>query len=85
MKPRSAIANNGRGVLQWLRDAEGGRLTTGEVRWLGMEEPEAVRLAMAPSVPAEVRERIEALAVEVREGRVVLRTEYDGVELAPVA
>lgn len=81
----SAIANNGRGVLQWLRDAEAGRLTTGEVRWLGMEEPEAVRLAMAPSVPAEVRSRIEALAAEVREGRVVLGTEYDGVELAPVA
>ncbi|RZJ03221.1 MAG: BMP family ABC transporter substrate-binding protein, partial [Rubrivivax sp.] len=80
----SAIADNGRGVLQWLRDATSGKLTAGEVRWLGMEDPQAVRLAMAPGVPAAVRARIDALADELRAGRIVLETEYVGAELAPL-
>lgn len=80
----SAIADNGRGVLQWLRDAHSGRLSTGEVRSLGMEEPEAVRLAMAPGVPQAARERIESLAQAVVQGHIVLRTEYAGPEFAPL-
>ncbi|MBL8377542.1 MAG: BMP family protein [Burkholderiales bacterium] len=77
----SAVADTGRLVYRWLEDIVCGRLTRGEVRTLGMEDSEAVRLAMAPSVPVVVRGKIEALAQEVAARRLVPPLEYLGPEL----
>ncbi|MBL8382694.1 MAG: BMP family protein [Burkholderiales bacterium] len=77
----SAIADTGRLVVAWLDDVVAGRLVRGEVRTLGMEDPHAVRLALAPAVPAEVRARLDRLASDLAASRIALPLEYSGPEL----
>lgn len=77
----SAIADNGRLVQRWIEDWVSGRLTRGEVRSVGMEDEQAVRLALGPRVTAIVRARINALALEMRAGRIVLDESYAGMEM----
>ncbi|MFN0163045.1 MAG: BMP family protein [Burkholderiales bacterium] len=78
----SAVADTGRLVYKWLEDIVTGRLAHGEVRTLGMEDPQAVRLALAPRVPAALREQIGSLAHELAAGHISLPIEYSGPELA---
>ena len=78
----SAIADTGRLVASWIEDVIGGRLASGEVRHLGIEDSAAVRLAMAPQVPGKVRATIDGYAEELKPGRLTLPTEYDGPEFA---
>lgn len=78
----SAVANNGQLVYKWVEDVLAGKLAEGEVRSLGMEDENAVRLSMGADVPADVQERIEKLAASVRDGVITLQTEYTGTEFA---
>ena len=76
----SAIADTGRLVYKWIEDLMQGRLMTGELRALGIADPQAVRLAMAPRVPQEIRARVDALVEDLRAGRIALPAEYLGPE-----
>lgn len=78
----AAIADTGRLVHAWIEDVLSGRLVAGELRKLGLEDHEAVRLAMAPGVPDEIRSTVDAIAVRIRAGLIALPLEYDGAEFA---
>jgi basic membrane protein A len=78
----SALADSGRLVEVWVDEILSGKLVGGEVRELGIEDPRAVSLSMAARVPADVRERIEAVTAEVRAGKIAIDAEYAGPEFA---
>jgi basic membrane protein A len=66
----------------WVDAILTGKLVSGEVREVGIEDPQAVSLSMAARVPANVRERIEALTADVRAGNIAIEAEYAGPEFA---
>ena len=76
----SAIADTGRLVFRWVEDIVNGQLRSGEVRRLGIEDTQAVRLAIAPQVPANVRATVDRFAADLLAGRVILPLEYNGPE-----
>ncbi|MBK5957640.1 BMP family ABC transporter substrate-binding protein [Rhodoplanes elegans] len=76
----SACADSGRAVVQAVADKAAGRFAAGSIRQVGLETPEAVRLAMAPRVPEEVRARIAAIAAEIVAGRLAVPHEWSGEE-----
>lgn len=78
----SAVADTGRLVESWIDDVIAGRLAHGQLRRLGMEDPAAVRLAMAASIPAALQAEIATLGAAIRAGRITLDTEYAGAEFA---
>jgi basic membrane protein A len=78
----SAVADNGQLVRQWIDGVISGRLVQGEVRWLGIENPSAVRLAFGESVPPGVRDRINAMALAIADGQIELKKTFDGAEFA---
>lgn len=79
----SAIADTERLVAKWIEYVVGGRLVRGEVRYLGIEDRQAVRLAMAPQVPRDVRAIVDRYAADLVGGRLALPLEYTGTEFAP--
>lgn len=78
----SAIADVSIGVFDAIRDLQRGSFKAGEVRKIGLENPQAVRLALHPSVPAEVAAKLEDHANGIRSGRIVVPESYDGPEFA---
>jgi basic membrane protein A len=76
----SAIADTGRLVEAWVDDVMHGRLTHGELRRLGLEDPLAVSLAMAPDVPASIRAEIDSLSAQIESGLLCITDQYQGPE-----
>ena len=81
----SAIADVSVGVFEAVRDLQAGRFPAGEIRKIGLAQRDAVRLTLAPDVPAEVRGRIERVAAEIAAGRLHVPITYDGPEFATPA
>ena len=81
----SAIADSGLAVFNAVRDLANGSFKPGVFRHIGLEQPEAIRLVMAPSVPADVRAKIEALSAEIVAGKLTVATEWSGEEFATPA
>jgi basic membrane protein A len=79
----SAIADVSIPGLQAARDLAAGSWEPGVVRHIGLEDPKAVALALAPDVPEAVRDRIAALAEDIEAGRIEVEIDYDGPELQP--
>ena len=48
---------------------------------IGLENPEAVSLALSPEVPGEVVEQVEALRDKIVSGEIEVSTEFAGEEL----
>lgn len=78
----SAMASVSKAVLTAAQDFAQGRWKGGVVRQIGLEDPTAVRLALAPDVPADVRMRIDALLKEIASGARPVPTQYDGPEFS---
>ena len=76
----SAFADSGRALYDAVADHAAGRLAVGQVKHLGLETPEAVRLVMAPSVPPEIRSRIEAAGQAIVAGSLKVPVEWSGPE-----
>jgi basic membrane protein A len=76
----SAFADAGRALFNAAQDLVQGRFAAGQIRQIGLESPEAVRLTIAPSVPADTRTRIEAMAAEIVAGRFHVPAEWQGEE-----
>jgi len=76
----SAVAENGVALENAIAAFLAGRF---EGRRIGLEEPEAVRLAFARDVAPELRERIEGLRDEVLSGAVIVPEGYAGPEWHP--
>lgn len=79
----SAIADVSIAGLQAARDLSEGRWEAGKIVKIGLSNPDAVSLALAPDVPEEVRARIDELRQKIISGEIEVSVEYDGPELAP--
>jgi len=79
----SAIANVSIAGLQAARDLKNGDWESGKIVQIGLENPDAVALALAPDVPQEVRDAVDDLAAKIITGEIEVSTEYDGPELQP--
>ena len=79
----SAIADAGVAVFLAGRDLSD-NLWKGEVvKRFGVRYPDAVRLALAPTVPPPVRDRVDLLAKEMAAGAIAIPTTYSGPEFMP--
>lgn len=76
----SAIADVGLAVFGAARDWHDGRFPAGEIRRIGLENPEAVRLTLAATVPADAAARIKTLQDDIIAGRLRVTETYDGPE-----
>lgn len=81
----SAIANVSRAVLMAAQDEAGGRWKPGVIRTLGLSDPSAVRLAMAPDVPAGLRQKIAVYTDAIIAGKIAVPDSYAGPEFALAA
>ena len=76
----SAVADSGLGLFNAVADAAKGRFMPGVVRRIGLEDPQAVRLALAATVDPAIRRRIAGLSADIVAGRLDVPTSYDGPE-----
>lgn len=78
----SAIADVSVAMRDAVSDAVTGRLVPGKHVKLGVSSGDAVRLALAPGVPEEVRVAITGYTADIAAGRIVVPTAYDGPEFS---
>jgi basic membrane protein A len=78
----SAIADSGYAVFQAGRDLRDNLWSGDLVKRFGMRYPDAVRLTLAPAVPAAVTSRIAALGQDIALGRIEIPDAYAGPEFA---
>lgn len=76
----SAIADVSIGVFEAVRDLRAGSFQAGEIRKIGLDNANAVRLSMHPSVSADISAQIAGYAEGIRDGRIVVPEAYDGPE-----
>jgi len=79
----SAIANVSIAGLQAARDLQNGTWEPGTIVQIGLENPEAVSLVLAPDVPQEVRDAVDELRNGIIADEIEVSVEYDGPELQP--
>jgi basic membrane protein A len=76
----SALANVSMAGLRAAQDVASGNWQPGTIVKIGLEDPDAVSLALAPSVSEEVRQQIDALAEKIKSGEIEVSVEYTGEE-----
>lgn len=76
----SAITDVSVLVFNAVRDLHEGRWEGGTHHKIGLEDPSAVRLKLADSVPDAAKTRVEEYAEGIRTGRIAIPTSYDGPE-----
>ncbi len=76
----SAIADSGIAVFAAVQDRAAGQLATGQVKSIGLERPEAVRLTTADRITPEVKAKLNDLAAQIVAGTVKLPTSWTGPE-----
>ncbi|APW38641.1 BMP family ABC transporter substrate-binding protein [Rhodoferax koreense] len=81
----SAIADVGIGVFEAVHDLRDDKFPAGKVRKVGLANAQAVRLAMAPDVPASVRARVAQVADDIVQRRTGVPETYEGAEFATPA
>lgn len=68
-----------------MRDLHGGAFPAAAIRKVGLGNPQAVRLAMAPDAPAAIQTRILKVAEDIISGRTTVPESYEGPEFATPA
>lgn len=76
----SAIANVSIAGLRAARDVAEGEWEPGTIVRIGIEDSNAVRLALAPDVPEDVTAQLDALSEQLAAGEIEVPDEYDGEE-----
>lgn len=76
----SAIADVSMAGFLAAQDLLSGKWESGQIIKIGLENPNAVRLALAPGTPAAVVEEINFLAGLIESGDIIIPTTYDGEE-----
>jgi basic membrane protein A len=79
----SAVSNAGVAVFQAGHDLSDNMWKGELVKRFGVRYPDAVRLALAPTVPQPVRLRIEGLTKEMAVGAIAIPETYSGPEFMP--
>ena len=81
----SAVADSGRCVGEAIEDFASERFDPGQVRQHGLEDPDFVRLVLAPELKARYEETLALWRARLLSGEVVPADTYEGPELAPSA
>ena len=81
----SAIADVSIGVFDAVRDQQAGNFPAGQIRKVGLSNPQAVRLSMANDVPAAVKARVAEVAQGITSGRILVPESFNGPEFATPA
>lgn len=76
----SAMADVGLGVYEACRDFAQGTWRADHIRHIGVEDPAAVRLQLAPDVPATVTQGVHDWQRRLLSGEVTLTDDYKGTE-----
>ncbi len=79
----SAIANVGIAELRAAQDVANGTWEPGVIVKIGIEDPNAVSLALAPNLPEDVLAELDALTAKLTAGEIQYSTEYNGEEFDP--
>lgn len=79
----SALADVGIPSVEAVRDYTSGQWTPGVIKSIGLENPQAVSLALSEDVPAEVRTEVDALREQIVTDQIEVATDYEGQELTP--
>lgn len=79
----SAIANVSIAGLQAAKDLQDGTWQPGTIVKIGLDNPDAVSLALSPDVPDDVRGKLDGLRQEIIDGNIEVSVEYEGPELQP--
>ena len=76
----SAVADSSVAIFNTVDDFVHGRWRADQISVIGLEQPEAVDLTLADSLPPEVKDRIVGLRVGIADGSVKIETVYNGPE-----
>ncbi|MGB3424565.1 MAG: BMP family protein [Castellaniella sp.] len=76
----SAWADVGIGVFRACQDLSEGRFQAGRISKVGLQQPEAVRLIVAPDTPEPIRRQLAALREDILKGTIQVEAEYTGPE-----
>lgn len=76
----SAIANVSLAVYHAAKDLQDGDWKPDTVVKIGLEDPEAVSLVLAPDVPEAVKATVADLSKRIVSGEIEVATDYDGPE-----
>ncbi len=76
----SAWADVGIGVFEACKDLADGKFQAGKIFKVGLQQPDAVRLIMAPDTPDAERQRIAALQQDILAGKIHIESEFNGPE-----
>jgi basic membrane protein A and related proteins len=79
----AAVADPGYAIEMAARDLRDNLLKGDIIKRYGVHYPEAVRLALGSSVPAETSARLERYRERIAVGGIVIPTLYGGAEFAP--
>lgn len=79
----SAIANVSIPGLRAAQDLANGIWEPGKVVSIGLEDPQAVSLALSPDIPQEVQDKVAGLREQIIAGEIEVSTEYEGEEFQP--
>ena len=78
----SAIADSGLALFAACEDVAKGTFKPGAIQKVGLSRPEAVRLQMADSIAPAVRAKIAEAANDIVAGKLVVSTQWEGLEFA---
>jgi basic membrane protein A len=78
----SAIADVSLAAPQAVADLVGGTFRPGSRNRIGLENPAAVRVAYAPTVPQALLDQVDRLRADIVTRKLVVSTEYSGPEFA---
>jgi basic membrane protein A len=76
----SAIANVSMAGLQAAQDVADGSWEPGVIVTIGIENPNAVWLALSPDIPEDVLSELESLTEKLASGEIDYAAEYEGEE-----
>jgi basic membrane protein A len=78
----SAVADVSVAPLRTAKDVADGSWKAGRIVKIGLGDSSAVRLALAPSVPADVVRQLDELTKKIKTGEIEISTEYQGEEFS---
>lgn len=81
----SAMANVSMAGFHAADDVRSGAWKPGVIKKIGIENGDAVRLALAPGVPQDIRAKLEKLREALASGKTEVSIKYDGPEFEPQA
>lgn len=80
----SAVADSSVAIYNAAKDYKAGTLAPNTISVIGLENEDVVRLSISKKVPKKVVKKIEALKMDVLNGKIKVNINYTGMEFDPV-